>query len=248
MKPLVTRLPIHTQVDAYFNSKFILPEKDAALKECLRRCAEAGMPSINVAPNQGKMLQILARSAQSKRILEIGTLGGYSTIFLARGLTLPEGAKGGGGGVTTLEISEKHAQVARENLRFAKLDHLVDVRVGPALDSLARLVEEAKKASATTENYSRPFDMVFIDADKTNNANYFNFALQLARKGALIVTDNVVRDGKVVEEGSEDERVVGTRRFFEALAEHERRGVVYSTAVQTVGSKGYDGFAISVVI
>lgn len=197
---------------------------DAALDAAQRDSESAGLPPIQVTAGEGSLLQILARSLGATRVLEIGTLGGYSTIWLAR--ALPPG-----GTVTTLELLESHARVARANLERAGVLDRVDVRVGAALETLPQLAAEG----------GRPFDFVFIDADKQNTVPYFDWALTLSRPGALIVVDNVVREGAVIDAHSTDESVQGIRRFHERLA-HEPR--VDVTVLQTVGSKGYDGMAI----
>jgi predicted O-methyltransferase YrrM len=181
-----------------------------------------------VAPNQGKLLHIFARMVNAKRILEIGTLGGYSTIWLAR--ALPDG-----GSLVTLEFEPKHAKVATANISRAGLAQVVDIRVGAALESLARLVDE---------NFE-PFDMIFIDADKPNNPNYLEWAMKLSRVGTLIVLDNVIRDGEVADSASLDEKVIGVRRCLERMAADPR---LAATALQTVGSKGWDGFAMALVV
>lgn len=214
-----------TAVDNYITE--LLVPSDEALDGALRASAEAGLPAIQVAPNQGKLLSILAQSIGARSILEIGTLGGYSTIWLAR--ALPPGGK-----LITLEIDPKHAEVARGSVARAGLSGVVEVRVGRAVDSLARIAAEGRE----------PFDLVFIDADKPSNSDYFNWALRLTHPGSLIIVDNVIRSGKVVDAGSQDAAVQGVRRFNEVL-KAERR--VTATAVQTVGSKGYDGFAIAFV-
>jgi len=208
-------------VDAYITDQLV--GHDPVLEAAIEATARAGMPLINVAPNQGKLLHVLALAVGARRILEIGTLGGYSTIWLAR--ALPPG-----GTLVTLEYELKHAEVARENIARAGLADVVDIRVGAALDSLLQL--------------DGPFDLVFIDADKQNNAAYFAWALQLSRPGSLIITDNVVRDGAIVDPNSRDESVQGVRRFYEAVAAEPR---VVATAFQTVGSKGYDGLSIAIV-
>ena len=217
--------PEWAEVDAYFAGKLAPP--DAVLDAVLKSSATAGLPPINVAPNQGKLLQILARLCNATRILEIGTLGGYSTIWLATALPLH-------GKLITLEVEKRHADVARANFTRAGLDKKVEIRVGRALDILPKLVEEG----------AGPFDLVFIDADKPNNAEYFSWALKLARKGTVIVVDNVVRNGAVADAASKDASVQGTRRMFDRLESDPR---VTATAIQTVGSKGYDGLAIAMV-
>jgi|SRR5665213_2042735 len=214
-----------SNVDAYLVSLFM--PSDSALEETLAQSAAAGLPPISVAPNQGKMLELLARIQRSRRILEIGTLGGYSTIWLARALP-------NDGNLVTLELEPVHAEVARKNIERAGLGHLVDVRVGSATDSLQGLIDEE----------GQPFDFIFIDADKEGYPQYLELSLRLSRPGTVIVADNVVRDGEIVNSNSSDERVKGVRTFLELAAADTR---VEGTAVQTVGSKGYDGFALLVV-
>jgi len=214
-----------TAVDRYITELFV--PADPALDAALQATAEAGMPLINVAPNQGKLLHILALSHGARAILEIGTLGGYSTIWLARALPAD-------GRLITLEADPKHAEVARGTIARAGLGQIVEVRLGPALDTLPQLAAEGRG----------PFDLVFIDADKVNTAAYFAWALKLTRRGSLIITDNVVRDGAVIDADSADTSVQGVRRFNAALAAEPR---VSATVIQTVGSKGYDGFAIAIV-
>ena len=215
-----------TAVDRYITD-LIVPA-DAVLAAALADSVAAGLPAISVSPNQGKFLHLLARIQGARSILEIGTLGGYSTIWLAR--AMPEGGR-----LVTLESEPKHAEVARANIARANLSGVVTVRLGRALDTLAELDAEGEK----------PFDFVFIDADKVSTPEYFTWALKLTRQGSLIVVDNVVRKGAVVEESSDDPSVQGVRRFYEMLAAEPR---VSATAVQTVGSKGYDGFALALVI
>jgi predicted O-methyltransferase YrrM len=211
-------------VDEYISDRLIGVDSD--LEAALAANAAAGLPAIDVSPPQGKLLHLLARSVGARRILEVGSLGGYSTIWLAR--ALPEDGR-----LVTLELAQKHADVAAANLAKAGLGDRVDIRVGPALDTLPKLAEEG----------AGPFDLVFIDADKPNNANYFAWGLKLARPGALIIVDNVVREGTVLNaEGDEFAR--GARALFDAIAAEPR---VTATAVQTVGSKGWDGFAIAIV-
>lgn len=214
-----------TTVDGYIAGLFV--RSDPALEAALEASAAAGLPSIQVSPSQGKLLCLLALIQKARAILEIGTLGGYSTIWLAR--ALPPGGR-----LITLEVDPTHAEVARANVARAGLAHLVDVRLGPALDILPQLATEGRG----------PFDMIFIDADKPAYAGYLQWALRLSRRGSLIVADNVVRDGAVVDADSADPLVQGVRRFNEQLAAESR---VTATAIQTVGSKGYDGFAIAVV-
>jgi predicted O-methyltransferase YrrM len=214
-----------TAVDRYVTDLFGL--SDPALEAALQATAAAGMPAIQVAPNQGQLLQILARGVGARAILEIGTLGGYSTIWLARALP-------SGGRLITLEADPKHAEVARANIARAGLAAVVEVRLGRALETLPQLAAEGQG----------PFDLVFIDADKPNTAAYFEWALQLTRRGSLIITDNVVRNGKVSDAASTDPDVQGVRAFNARMAAEPR---VTGTVLQTVGSKGYDGLAFAVV-
>ncbi|MEV5596428.1 O-methyltransferase [Streptomyces sp. NPDC052496] len=210
-------------VDEYFNS--LLAPDDEALHAALRDSEAAGLPHISVTPTQGKLLHLLARIQGARRILEIGTLGGYSTIWLARALPAD-------GHLVSLEYNATHAAVARANLERAGLAERTEIRVAPALDSLAKLVAER----------AEPFDLVFVDADKPNNPHYLERALELTRPGSLIIGDNVVRGGDVADADSTDPTVRGIRRFLELIAENPR---LSATAVQTVGSKGYDGFALA---
>jgi predicted O-methyltransferase YrrM len=212
-------------VDEYFVN--ILLPSDHALEETQRRNAEADLPPISVAPNQGKLLELLARIQGSRRILEIGTLGGYSTIWLAR--ALPRGGR-----LITLELESRHANVARENIDRAGLGQLVEIRVGPATSSMQALIDDG----------AEPFDFIFIDADKEGYPAYLELSLRLSRPGTVIVADNVVRDGEVANATSTDERVRGVRAFLEMATSNDR---IDGTAIQTVGSKGYDGFALLVV-
>jgi predicted O-methyltransferase YrrM len=213
-------------VDAYIAER-IAPH-DAALEAALKAAAAAGLPEIAVSAAQGKLLSVLARTVNAKRILEIGTLGGYSTIWLARSLAE-------GGRLVSLEYEPKHAAVAKENVARAGLAEVVEIRVGKALDSLPKLA--AEKAG--------PFDLVFIDADKANIPDYFSLTLGMTRVGGLIVVDNVVRRGKLIEENSADPNVRGVRRFMDMVGREKR---VTATAIQTVGAKGYDGFALALVV
>jgi predicted O-methyltransferase YrrM len=210
------------EVDRYISDTLVQP--DDALQAALEASDAAGLPAINVSPAHGKLLWLLARLLDAKRILEIGTLGGYSAIWLARGLSP-------GGRLITLEAVERHAAVARKNLERAAVAQRVEVRVGPAL--------------ATLPDLQGPFDLAFIDADKQNNAEYFRWALKLSRPGSLIVVDNVVREGAVVDARSRDAAVLGVRRLNELIAMETR---VAATAIQTVGVKGYDGFAVALVL
>jgi predicted O-methyltransferase YrrM len=214
-----------TNVDEYLVGLFL--PADRALDATLDQSAEANLPPISVAPNQGKLLELLARMQRSRRILEIGTLGGYSTIWLARALPSD-------GRLVTLELESLHAEVARKNIDRAGLGELVDVRIGPAATSLQDLIDED----------TEPFDFIFIDADKEGYPKYLELSLQLSRQGTVIVADNVVRDGEVADSTSSDERVKGVRTFLEMAAAHDR---IEGTAIQTVGSKGYDGFALLVI-
>ncbi|WP_437338296.1 O-methyltransferase [Sorangium sp. So ce394] len=212
-------------VDRYITDLLVPP--DAALDAALEASAAAGLPPINVAPNQGKLLNLLARIHGARTILEIGTLGGYSTIWLARALPA-------GGRLITLESEPKHAEVARANLDRAGVADRVELRLGRALDTLPKLAAEGRG----------PFDLIFIDADKPSNPDYFAWALKLSRRGSVIVVDNVVRRGAVVDPGSADPNVQGVRRLYELLAAERR---VSATAIQTVGAKGYDGLAVALV-
>ena len=214
-----------TAVDGYFAD--LLVGNDAALDAVLEASAAAGLPPINVSPTQGKLLHLMARAIGSRSILEIGTLGGYSTIWLARAV-LP------GGRVISLEADPRHAEVARANITQAGLNDVVEVRLGMALETLPELAAKNRE----------PFDFIFVDADKPNNAAYFNWALKLSRPGSIIVVDNVVRDGEVIDSNSDSPTVQGVRSFLDRLAAEPR---VSATAVQTVGNKGYDGFAIALV-
>ncbi len=214
-----------SQVDEYYSEILIAP--DAALDSALERSNAAELPAINVAANQGKMLMIFAQMQKAERILEIGTLGGYSTIWLARGL--PKEGK-----LITLEYEQKHADIARENIKIAGLSDQVEIRVGSAIDTLPALVKEGCPA----------FDLIFIDADKPGYSEYFRWCMQLSRRGTVIIADNVVRDGQVTDPDCEDERVQGIRQFNEVVAKEKR---FTATAIQTVGSKGYDGFMIGLV-
>jgi predicted O-methyltransferase YrrM len=214
-----------THADHYIDGLFAPPDSD--LEAALTASAEAGLPSIQITPNQGKLLAILAQTIQARTILEIGSLGGYSTIWLARALAP-------GGKLITLEVDPKHAAVAQSNLKRAGLDGTVELRLGPALQSLPRLFAENRP----------PFDLVFIDADKPNTAAYFDWALKMSRPGSLIIADNVVRDGAIADPASQDPSVQGARKFNAILAAEPK---VTATIVQTVGSKGYDGFAVALV-
>ena len=212
-------------VDAYLAERLLAD--DPALDAALAANRAAGLPAIDVSPLQGKLLHLIARAMSARRILEIGTLGGYSTIWLAR--ALPEDGR-----VVTLELDPHHAQVARANVDRAGIGGKVEIRVGAAQDSLAELAAEG----------GAPFDLVFIDADKRNNGVYVRAAIDLARSGSVIIVDNVVRDGRVIDGDSDDAMIQGTRRLFDMLAAEAR---LDATAIQTVGSKGWDGLMMALV-
>jgi predicted O-methyltransferase YrrM len=218
--------PIWTRTDRYLEG--LLVAEDPVLTAALQDARTAGLPTMQVSPLQGSILHLLARTVRATKILEVGTLGGYSTIWLARALP-PEGR------LISLELSPAHAEVARRNLERAGLASRVAVRVGAAKNSLVELSREG----------AGPFDLVFIDADKSNNLSYFESALGLTRPGSLIVIDNVGRGGAISDPASSDPSVVGTRQVLERMG-RERR--VVASAVQTVGGKGYDGFAIALVV
>ena len=214
-----------TAVDRYITDMFV--PQDDALIAALAESAAAGLPAISVAPNQGKLLHLLVRISGARAILEIGTLGGYSTIWMGRALPA-------GGRLITLEADARHAEVARANIASAGLAGIVEVRLGRALDTLPQLASEG----------AGPFDLTFIDADKASNPQYFTWALELSRVGTLIIVDNVIRKGAVIDASSEDPDIQGTRRLYELMAAEPR---VTVTAIQTVGSKGHDGLAIALV-
>jgi predicted O-methyltransferase YrrM len=213
-----------SNVERYISDAMVRP--DAALDAALAASDAAGLPAINVAPNQGKLLHMLALLVGATRILEVGTLGGYSTIWMARALPA-------GGRLITLEADRKHAELARRNIDAAGVGPVVEIKLGKALDLLPAVAGSCE-----------PFDLIFIDADKTNTVPYFEWALKLARPGSVIVVDNVVRKGAVADPSSSDKDVQGMRRFYDRLTSEPR---VIATAIQTVGSKGYDGFAIAIV-
>lgn len=212
-------------IDRYFGD--LLAPSDEKLAAAVKSNRKARLPAIDVSPLQGKFLHLLIQMTQARRVLEIGTLGGYSTIWMAR--ALPRSGR-----IVSLELIPRHAEVARANLRHAGLLNRVEIRVGPALESLSLL-----KASG-----AGPFDFIFIDADKGNNPNYLQWALKLSRRGTVIVVDNVVREGSVIDAKSSDPDVVGTRRCLQAMARKPRLSAV---ALQTVGVKGLDGFAMAIV-
>ena len=215
-----------SNVDRYFRDALLPP--DPVLEAALEASNAGGLPEINVAPNQGALLQILARSVGAKRILEVGTLGGYSTIWLAR--ALPKGGK-----LITLEVDRKHADVARANFERAGLGGVIELRLGKGIDLLPQIAAEKLG----------PFDLTFIDADKPGYADYFDWALKLSRPGSLIIVDNVVRGGDVADAKSRDSSVKGVHRLVDRLGGEKR---VMTTVIQTVGVKGYDGLSISVVL
>jgi predicted O-methyltransferase YrrM len=215
-----------TEVDRFFSDALIAP--DPVLESALESSRAAGLPAINVSPNQGKLLEILARILNARSILEIGTLGAYSTIWLARGMQA-------GGRLITLEADPAHAAVARANIARAGLQSVVELRLGSASDTLPQISAERRG----------PFDLIFIDADKRNIPSYFEWAIRLSRPGSIIVVDNVVRDGRVIDSKSDDPDIQGVRRFIEMLGAN---ATVSGTAIQTVGIKGYDGFAIVRVV
>jgi predicted O-methyltransferase YrrM len=226
MAPVKSGKQLWTAVDEYFRGLLAPPDK--YLEAAVKANRKAGLPAIDVSPLQGQHLNILVRMTQPKRVLEIGTLGGYSTICMARVLPV-------GGRIVTLEFSPRHAEVARKNLKNAGVLDRVDLRMGPALHILPILESEG----------AGPFDFIFIDADKESNAEYVKWALRLSRPGTTIVVDNVVRDGKVIDGKSKDPDIVGTRRMAELIAQEPR---LSATVMQNVGVKGYDGFLIAVVL
>jgi len=219
------REPRWDEVDAYLTELFV--PRDEAFAAALADSDAAGLPAIQVSPPQGRLLELLVRSLQARAILEIGTLGGYSTLWLARGLAP-------GGRIVTLEVDPKHAEVAKRNFERAGRSGAIELRLGPALETLPRLVEER----------AGPFDLVFVDADKPSLPDYFAWSLRLARPGTMIVLDNVVREGDVVDPKSPDAAVQGVRRMNERIAAEPR---VSATTLQTVGGKGYDGLAFVLV-
>jgi predicted O-methyltransferase YrrM len=213
-------------VDRYLGD--LLAPHDAALERALDSNHEAGLPPIDVPPLLGKFLDVMVRSCGARRVLEIGTLGGYSTIWMARALPAE-------GRVVTLELEPRHAEIARENLRDAGVLDRVEFRVGRALDSLQELYAGG----------AEPFDLVFIDADKESMPEYLEWSLKLSRPGTVIVADNVVRDARVLNQGTPDPHVQGVQRFLEMAAKEPRLSM---TAIPTVGARGYDGFAVAVVL
>ncbi|MGA3333514.1 MAG: O-methyltransferase [Terracidiphilus sp.] len=218
--------PLWASVDRYFGD--LLAPSDEKLEAAVKANRKARLPAIDVSPLQGKFLQVLVQMTRAKRVLEIGTLGGYSAIWMARALPRD-------GRIVSLEFSPKHAEVAHANLSNAGVDKLVDIRIGPALSTLPKLAAEG----------AEPFDLIFIDADKKNNPHYLQWALKLSRPGTVILVDNVARHGNVVEAKSSGPEIVGTRRCLEMMAAEPRLSAV---ALQTVGVKGLDGFALAVVL
>lgn len=215
-----------TAIDDFFIEN-LHHDEDVALDDALTTSKAAGLPDISVTPTQGKLLMLLAMTQGAKRVLEVGTLGGYSTIWLGRGLPTD-------GRIVTLEYDPRHADVARRNIDNAGFGEMVDIRVGKAVDSLKTLVNEVAK----------PFDLVFLDADKASLPDYLEWSLKLSRPGTVIIADNVTRHGDVINDASTDPHVQGVRTYLEMAGKHPR---LESTAIQTIGSKGADGFAISVV-
>lgn len=215
---------VWSEVDEYFIEKLIT--LDSTFEHVLDANKEAGIPEIDVSPPQGKLLYLLTKMKAAKNVLEIGTLGGYSSLWFAH--ALPENGK-----VYTLEVEPEHAEIARQNIKRSGYEQQIEIIVGKALDTLPTLEAKGLK-----------FDFIFIDADKENNPQYLNWALKLANPGALIIADNVVRNGEVIEENSDDKRVQGVRQFIDLLNKDPR---IDSTAIQTVGQKGYDGFVMGIV-
>lgn len=216
---------VWAEVDDYIFEKLVA--EDTVLADALKANAAGGLRPIDVSPAQGKFLHLLVRMTGARRILEVGTLGAYSTIWMARGLPAD-------GRVVTLEYEQRHADVARQNIERAGLSHMIDVRVGAAADTLPVLAAEKPE----------PFDFVFIDADKPSNTIYLDWAIKLGRPGTVIVLDNVVRDGQLANAASTDPNVMGSRGAFELIAGNPR---LSATALQTVGAKGYDGFAVMIL-
>ena len=216
---------IFKRVDDYINN--LLAPEDDALKQTIESLETQNIPQISISPNQGKFLQVMAKLVGAKKILELGTLGGYSTIWMGRAL-------GDDGKLISIELNAKHAAVAQNNIDRAGLSGKVEIRVGNGLELLRKMIEENEP----------PFDLIFIDADKPPYAEYFTLAMQLSRSGTLIIADNVIRDGKVLDLGVGDEMAAGVHRFNELLAKTEN---VTATILQTVGSKEHDGMALAVV-
>jgi len=215
--------PKWASVDAFFEAKLL--RDDPVLEACLRSSRAAGLPEIQVSPVQGRLLELMVGATGARRVLEIGTLGGYSAICLARALPAD-------GRLVTLEIEPRHVEVARTNVDRAGLSSKIEIRLGPALETLPKLAAE----------HAGPFDLVFLDADRPNNRSYIEWALRLTRPGSLVVVDNVVRGGEVADLHQRDPRVVGVREMIEAIASES---CLRATAIQTVGNKGYDGFLLA---
>lgn len=215
----------YKQVDDYFNQLFL--KEDVIPEKVLEHCKKNNIPAINVAPNQGKLLHMLIRMNAARRVLEIGTLGGYSTVWM--GLALPDDGR-----LVTLDFDESYIRIARESLNMAGLQDKVEIRQGVAADTLAQMVQEQQA----------PFDFIFIDADKENNPVYLEYALKLSRPGTVIVADNVVRQAKILDDSGKADNIRGLRRFFDDMVDNPRLTV---TAFQTLGSKGWDGLAIAIV-
>lgn len=217
---------IWAEVDRYLGD--LLAPHDAGLAHAIQANQHAGLPPIDVPPLLGKFLDLIIRISGARRVLEIGTLGGYSTIWMAR--ALPEGGK-----VITLELESRHAEIARANFKTAGVSKQIEIGVGPALDSMRNLHEE----------HAAPFDLIFIDADKQSMPEYLDWSLKLSHPGTVIIADNVVRDGKVLNEKTKDPQVRGVQRFLELVAASPR---LSATAMPTVGARGYDGFAVGIVL
>ncbi|MFD1988936.1 O-methyltransferase [Paenibacillus nicotianae] len=221
----MSTIQVWSQMDQYIEQHLI--SKDEVLEQVLKNNQQQGLPEYDVSAAQGKLLQLFVMMNRAKRILEIGTLGGYSTIWMAR--ALPEDGR-----LITLEYDPHHAEVAGQNIKLAGLEDKVDIRIGDASEQLGQMETEQVEA----------FDMIFIDADKNNNARYLQYALQMSHPGTVIIGDNVVREGAILDRYSNDSRVQGIRQFYELLADDPR---ITATSIQTVGSKGYDGFTIGIV-
>lgn len=221
----MSQTKVWDKVDQYITERLI--QNDTILEKVLSANQKAGLPAYDVSPLQGKFLNLLIQMQRSNRILEIGTLGGYSTIWMARALPAE-------GKIVTLELDPHHAQVAASNLCLAEVQDKVELRVGDALEQLAQMSNEGIE----------PFDFIFIDADKPNNPHYLKWALHFSKPGTVIIGDNVIREGEVINENSQDPRVQGVRAFYDLLADEDR---IAATAIQTVGSKGYDGFVFGFV-
>lgn len=218
-------IELFSQVDNYISS--LLAPEDKALTDTIKSLESEGLPQHSISPNQGKFLQVMMIACNAKKVLELGTLGGYSTIWLAR--ALPDNGK-----LITIEFDRHHGEVAQKNIDNAGLSQKVDLWIGKALDILPQIIKESEE----------PFDMIFIDADKPPYTEYFDYALQLSRPGTLIICDNVIREGKVLDDNSTDEKVQGVQRLNKMLSENKK---VTATILHSVGVKEYDGMAIAVV-